>query len=79
MEEREIVLGQQLIDRQYRLIAELEQDSRDATQALTLLMHGGSGKQARAAIDGLQADVVTLALQGRKRGDGILRILAGQR
>ena len=24
--------------------------------------HGGSGKQARAAIDGLQADVVTLAL-----------------
>ena len=26
--------------------------------------HGGSGKQARAIIDGLQADVVTLALQG---------------
>jgi sulfate/thiosulfate transport system substrate-binding protein len=26
--------------------------------------HGGSGKQARAVIDGLQADVVTLALQG---------------
>ena len=26
--------------------------------------HGGSGKQARALIDGLQADVVTLALQG---------------
>ena len=25
--------------------------------------HGGSGKQARAVIDGLQADVVTLALQ----------------
>src|ERR1700722_9574107 len=24
--------------------------------------HGGSGKQARAVIDGLQADVVTLAL-----------------
>ena len=26
--------------------------------------HGGSGKQARAVIDGLQADVVTLVLQG---------------
>src|SRR4051812_35147136 len=26
--------------------------------------HGGSGKQAQAVIDGLDADVVTLALQG---------------
>src|SRR5437016_11000616 len=26
--------------------------------------HGGSGKQARAVIDGLEADVVTLALGG---------------
>ena len=26
--------------------------------------HGGSGKQARAVIDGLQADIVTLALEG---------------
>src|SRR5689334_17345502 len=26
--------------------------------------HGGSGKQARSVIDGLQADVVTLALEG---------------
>ncbi|HEX7109894.1 MAG TPA: extracellular solute-binding protein, partial [Aestuariivirga sp.] len=26
--------------------------------------HGGSGKQARAVIDGLDADVVTLALAG---------------
>ena len=26
--------------------------------------HGGSGKQARAVIDGLEADVVTLALAG---------------
>src|SRR5262245_2471470 len=26
--------------------------------------HGGSGAQARAVIDGLQADVVTLALEG---------------
>jgi sulfate/thiosulfate-binding protein len=26
--------------------------------------HGGSGKQARAVIDGLQSDVVTLALEG---------------
>jgi sulfate/thiosulfate-binding protein len=28
------------------------------------MSHGGSGKQARAVIDGLAADVVTLALQG---------------
>ncbi|MCX7557467.1 sulfate ABC transporter substrate-binding protein [Xanthomonadaceae bacterium JHOS43] len=28
------------------------------------MSHGGSGKQARAVIDGLQADVVTLALSG---------------
>src|SRR3546814_7129056 len=28
------------------------------------LSHGGSGKQARAVIDGLRADVVTLALAG---------------
>ncbi|MCD4660993.1 sulfate ABC transporter substrate-binding protein, partial [Agrobacterium sp.] len=27
------------------------------------LSHGGSGKQARSVIDGLEADVVTLALQ----------------
>src|SRR6516162_8556325 len=26
--------------------------------------HGGSGKQARSVIDGLQADVVTLGLEG---------------
>src|SRR5262249_46194469 len=26
--------------------------------------HGGSGKQARSVIDGLQADIVTLALSG---------------
>ena len=32
-------------------------------QAVTINQsHGGSGKQARAVIDGLQADVVTLAL-----------------
>src|SRR3981189_3125233 len=32
-------------------------------QAVTVEQsHGGSGKQARAVIDGLQADVVTLAL-----------------
>ena len=29
--------------------------------------HGGSGKQAQAVIDGLGADVVTLALAGRHR------------
>ncbi len=31
--------------------------------------HGGSGAQARAVIDGLEADVVTLALAGRCRCD----------
>ncbi len=36
---------------------------RDHNVALTIdQSHGGSGKQARAVIDGLQADVVTLAL-----------------
>lgn len=29
--------------------------------------HGGSGKQARSVIDGLAADVVTLALSGGKK------------
>ncbi|MEX2299172.1 MAG: sulfate ABC transporter substrate-binding protein [Dongiaceae bacterium] len=34
-------------------------------ETVTILQsHGGSGAQARAVIDGLQADVVTLALQG---------------
>ena len=34
-------------------------------EALTIKQsHGGSGKQARAVIDGLEADVVTLALSG---------------
>src|SRR5688500_17852007 len=34
-----------------------------AGQAVTINQsHGGSGKQARSVIDGLQADVVTLAL-----------------
>lgn len=36
----------------------------DTGEALTIqASHGGSGKQARAVIDGLDADVVTLALQ----------------
>ena len=38
---------------------------RDTGETLTIrASHGGSGKQARAVIDGLQADVVTLALGG---------------
>lgn len=37
----------------------------EGNSALTIQQsHGGSGKQARAVIDGLQADVVTLALSG---------------
>ena len=37
----------------------------DTGQALTIrASHGGSGKQARSVIDGLEADVVTLALSG---------------
>ena len=44
--------------------------------------HGGSGKQARAVIDGLEADVVTLALAGDvdalyERGQLIPKRLAG--
>ncbi|MCC7204525.1 MAG: sulfate ABC transporter substrate-binding protein [Phycisphaeraceae bacterium] len=36
---------------------------RETGQVVTVLQsHGGSGKQARAVIDGLEADVVTLAL-----------------
>lgn len=36
----------------------------DTGEAVTIRMsHGGSGKQARAVIDGLEADVVTLALE----------------
>ena len=37
---------------------------REANEAVEIRMsHGGSGKQARAVIDGLDADVVTLALE----------------
>ncbi|WP_202839538.1 sulfate ABC transporter substrate-binding protein [Luteimonas saliphila] len=37
----------------------------DTGQNLTIrVSHGGSGKQARSVIDGLEADVVTLALSG---------------
>src|SRR5690606_2533675 len=37
----------------------------DTGQTLTVrASHGGSGKQARSVIDGLEADVVTLALSG---------------
>ena len=40
-----------------------EVESRRPARTLTVRMsHGGSGKQARAVIDGLDADVVTLAL-----------------
>lgn len=37
----------------------------DTGETITIqTSHGGSGKQARAVIDGLEADVVTLALEG---------------
>ena len=36
--------------------------TRNAGNVTVLQSHGGSGKQARSVIDGLQADVVTLAL-----------------
>ena len=40
-----------------------EQWKRDSGQAVTIRQsHGGSGKQARSVIDGIEADVVTLAL-----------------
>jgi sulfate/thiosulfate-binding protein len=38
-------------------------------QVTIRMSHGGSGKQARSVIDGLDADVVTLALAGRHRRD----------
>jgi sulfate/thiosulfate-binding protein len=37
---------------------------KDGTKVKITQSHGGSGAQARAVIDGLQADVVTLALEG---------------
>ena len=41
-------------------------DWKDKTGETVIIdqAHGGSGKQPRAVIDGLQADIVTLALQG---------------
>jgi sulfate transport system substrate-binding protein len=38
--------------------------TEDGKSVKVSMAHGGSGKQARAVIDGLSADVVTLALQG---------------
>lgn len=46
-----------------RLFAEYWQQ-QSGEQITVKTSHGGSGKQARAVIDGLQADVVTLALAG---------------
>lgn len=37
-------------------------EAQTGDKVLVRMSHGGSGKQARAVIDGLQADVVTLAL-----------------
>ncbi len=38
---------------------------KEAGEDITIeASHGGSGKQARAVVDGLDADVVTLALSG---------------
>ena len=37
-------------------------EAKTGDKVLVRMSHGGSGKQARAVIDGLQADVVTLAL-----------------
>jgi hypothetical protein len=43
--ERQIALGGQLIDRQYRFIAELERDGHDTTPAITLMMQLLDGQQ----------------------------------
>jgi sulfate/thiosulfate transport system substrate-binding protein len=49
----------------YDALFAAEWKRRGAKTAVTVEQsHGGSGKQARAVIDGLQADVVTLALAG---------------
>ena len=37
-------------------------EAKNGTKLVVKQSHGGSGKQARAVIDGLDADVVTLAL-----------------
>ncbi|WGE78711.1 sulfate ABC transporter substrate-binding protein [Actinobacillus equuli] len=46
-----------------RLFAEYWRQ-QSGEQIMVKTSHGGSGKQARAVIDGLQADIVTLALAG---------------
>ena len=67
-----LVPAQELLNVSYDPTRELYQEVNAAFaaqwkaktgQAVTLQQsHGGSGKQARAVIDGLEADVVTLAL-----------------
>jgi sulfate transport system substrate-binding protein len=41
-----------------------EYREKTGTEVTVRMSHGGSGKQARSVLDGLQADVVTLALAG---------------
>jgi len=53
----------ELYDAYNKLFAKHWQDSKGETVSINQ-SHGGSGKQARAVIDGLDADVVTLALAG---------------
>ncbi|WP_239537064.1 substrate-binding domain-containing protein, partial [Serratia marcescens] len=51
----------------YRAINEAfakEWQSRTGQRVTIRTSHGGSGRQARSVIDGLDADVVTLALAG---------------
>ncbi len=47
-----------------KAFAGLRARRRPATKVTIKQSHGGSGKQARTVIDGLPADVVTLALAG---------------
>ena len=64
--------GVELLNVSYDPTRELYQDfnsafakywqARPAQKVTIKASHGGSGKQARAVIDGLEADVVTLAL-----------------
>jgi sulfate transport system substrate-binding protein len=53
----------ELYDSYNKLFARHWQETRGESVAINQ-SHGGSGKQARAVIDGLDADVVTLALAG---------------
>ncbi len=50
--------------REYNVLFAEHWEAQGQQEPTIRMSHGGSGKQARAVIDGLEADVVTLALAG---------------